>query len=88
MQIRDNLLKRDLYLFWGMHPRARFSMSIISYVLDCNKRDLEVMLQTMVEAGLVETHIQNGVTLYSLTANEEKRRAILEFARHDHKGLL
>lgn len=84
MQPRDNFIERDLYLFWGMHPRAKFSKPIISYVLDCNKRELEILLQTMVEAGLVETNIQNGVTLYSLTTNEEKRRLIQEYARHGH----
>jgi len=84
MQIRDNQVERELYLFWGMHPSAKFSKPIISYVLDCNKRELEIVLQAMVEAGLVETHIQNGVTLYSLTTNEERRRPILEFARRNY----
>ena len=67
-----------------MHPNAKFSKPIINYTLDCNKRELESELKAMVEAGLVETHIQNGVALYSLTTNEEKRRTILEFARYSH----
>ena len=67
-----------------MHHSAKFSKPIIKYGLDCNKRELEIVLQAMVEAGLVETHFQNGVTLYSLTTNEEKRRTILEFARHGY----
>ena len=77
-------VKRELLLFWGMHPNAKFSKSIIIYILDCNKRELETVLQAMVEAGLVETHIQNGVALYSLTTNEERRRPILEFARRNY----
>lgn len=84
MQPRDNLIKRDLYLFWGMHPSTKFSKPIISYVLDCNKRELEIVLQAMVEAGLVEKHIQNGVTLYPLTTNDEKRRIILEYVKHGY----
>ena len=81
--LKENV-KRELFLFWGIHPSAKFSKPIISYALDCNKRELEIVLQAMVEGGLVETHIQNGVTLYSLTTNEKKRRTILEFARHNH----
>ena len=77
-------VKRELFLFWGMHPNAKFSKPIINYTLDCNKRELESELKAMVEAGLVEVYIQNGVTLYSLTTNEERRRPILEFARHNY----
>jgi len=84
MQPRDNLVKRDLYLFWGMHPNAKFSRPVISYVMDCNKKELDVVLQAMVEAGIVEMQVQNGMTLYSLTTNEGIRKTILEFARHSH----
>jgi len=84
MEQRDNLLKRELYEFWGMHPNAKFSRPIISYALDCNKRELDSVLRAMVEIGLVETQVQNGVTMYSLTTNEDKRGSVMEFAKHNH----
>jgi hypothetical protein len=34
----------------------------------------------MVDAGLVDNHANNGLTFYSLTENEEKRRPVLELA--------
>ena len=82
MERRDNLIKRELYLFWGRHPNAKFSGSAISIALDCSTVEMARMLRAMVDAGLVETHTQNGVTFYLLTKNEERRRQVIEFARH------
>lgn len=76
----DNRVKRELLLFWGMHPNARFDRRTICYVLDCSKLDMERALRTMVEEGLLDKRISNGVTLYSLTPDEKKRRPILELA--------
>ena len=84
MERRDNLVERELYLFWGIHPNAVFSKSVIDFALDCSKSDLDGALQDMVAAHLLDANIQNGVTFYSLTKNEERRRPILEFARHNH----
>ena len=84
MQLKDNYVKRDLYLFWGMHPSVKVSKPVINYVLDCNKKELDSQLNAMVAAGLLEEHVQNGMTLYSLTTNEERRQTILEFVRHGH----
>ena len=84
MERGDNPAKRELYLFWGIHPNAKFSKPIIDFALDCNRSDLDNALQAMVAARLLDTNIQNGVTFYSLTKNEERRRPILEFARHSH----
>jgi hypothetical protein len=84
MERGDNPIKRELYFFWGIHPNAKFSRPIIDFALDCNMRDLDSALEAMVTAGLLDTNIQNGVTIYSLTKNEERRRPILEFAKHSH----
>jgi len=40
--------------------------------------DMERALRTMVEEGLLDKNICNGVTLYSLTTKDEGRRAVLE----------
>ena len=76
----DSRVKRELLLFWGMHPNARFDRRAICYALDCNKLDAERALRTMVEEGLLDETMCNSVTLYLLTTNEERRRAVLELA--------
>ena len=81
MELRDNLIKRELYLFWSRYPNVKFGRSAIKIAVACSMMEMDRALKAMVGDGLVETHIRNGVTLYSLTMNEEKRRPFLEFAR-------
>lgn len=76
----DSRVKRELLAFWGRHPNAKFSKRVLCYTLDCNKLDAERTLRAMVEAGLLDKHISNSVTLYSLTTNEDSRRPILALA--------
>lgn len=76
----NNRVKRELLNFWGRHPDARFSRYAICFALDCGKLEAEKALRAMVDAGLVDNHKNNGLTLYSLTKNEEKRRRVLELA--------
>ena len=76
----NNRVKRELLAFWGMHPNAKFGRRAICYALDCSKLEAERALRALVNAGLVDTHMNNGLTLYSLTRNEAKRRAVLELA--------
>jgi len=75
-----NPVKREFLAFLGRHPDAKFSRRVIRYALDRSKLKVEGVLRAMVEEGLLDKHISNGVTLYSLTRNEEKRRPILELA--------
>jgi hypothetical protein len=79
----NNRIKRELLDFWGRHPDARFSRYVICFALDCGKLEAERALKAMVDAGLVDNHENNGVTLYSLTKNEEKRRPVLELVALD-----
>jgi len=76
----DSRVKRELLLFWGMHPNARFDRRAICYALDCNKLDAERALTTMVGEGLLEETRCNGVALYQLTTIDERRRSVLELA--------
>ena len=76
----NDRIKRGLLFFWGMHPNARFDISIICYTVDCHKLDAERALKAMEEDGLVDKDMHNGVTLYSLTTNQERRRPVLELA--------
>ncbi len=63
-----------------MHPNTRFDSKAISYTLDCFKLDVETALEAMVAEGLVDGCTSNGVSLYSLTRNEDSRQPILELA--------
>ena len=67
-----------LLAFWGRHPDTGFTKSAICWALDCKKHDINRALKDMVEAGLIDMYECNSVLLYSLTANEERRRLVLE----------
>ena len=74
----DDQVKRELFFFWGCHPNAEFAGHIICYALDRGKLEMNRALRDLVKMGLVDTHSANGVNLYSLTTNEERRRPVLE----------
>jgi hypothetical protein len=76
----NNRVKRELLEFWGLHPDAKFSRYAICFALDCGKLEADRALRDMVDAGLVDNHANNGLPLYSLTRNEEKRQPVLELA--------
>ena len=77
----DNRVKRELLIFWGNHPNAKFARNAICYGLDCSKLEVDRALRALVKAGLVEVHIlNNDATFYSLTTNEERRHPVLELA--------
>ena len=76
----NNRVKRELLLFWGMHPQARFDRRAVCYALDCNRLEAEIALGAMVDEGLLDKDASNGVVLYLLTTNEARRRAVLELA--------
>lgn len=76
----NNRVKRELLAFWGMHPEARFSSYVICFALDCGKLEMNRALREMLDAGLIDNHTHNGLSLYSLTKNEEKRQTVLKLA--------
>ena len=76
----DNQVKRRLLFFWGSHPNAEFARNAIGYALDFSKLELDKALRVLVEAGLVDTHIHNDMTFYSLTTNNENRQPVLALA--------
>lgn len=79
-QYAGDRLKMELLAFWGRHPNAKFARGAISCALDCKRSAMDRALKDMVATGLVDTCKQNGVPFYSLTTNEEKRRAALQLA--------
>ena len=72
--------------FWGMHSKGRFDERTICYALDHELLDVDRELQVLVDAGIVEKEVENGVGLYWLTMNEAKRRSIVEWASPGHSG--
>ena len=76
----NNRVKRELLDFWGAHPSAKFSRLAIYSAMDYPKRDMERALKDMLAEGIVDMHICRGLTLYSLTINEERCQPILELA--------
>jgi hypothetical protein len=77
----NNRVRMELLLFWALHPNARFDRRAIGYALDCSKSDTEKGLKAMAEEGLLDENSCNGVTLYSLTTNIERRQPVLELAK-------
>ncbi len=73
-------------LFWGLHCNSKFNESTIGYALDYNTLDVERELESLVEAGIIDKDIEEGVTLYCLTLDEEKRRPIIAWARPGHSS--
>ena len=76
----NNQIKRELLLFWSMHPNAKFDRMVICHAVGCSKLDAKGALGAMVEEGLLNKHNSNDVTVYSLTTDEESRRPILALA--------
>ena len=81
-----NRLKRDLMFFWGLHSNGRFDEPTICYALDRDVAAVGKELQALLNAGIVEKEVDQGVALYFLTANEGKRRPIVEWASPGHSG--
>jgi len=79
----NNRARRGLLLFWSRYPSAKFSKPVIYSAVNYPKHDVEKALKDMVEEGIVVSSIQNKVTLYSLTLNEERRRKIIELSTLD-----
>ncbi len=72
--------KRELVLFWGMHPDDEFDSATLSYALDCGRTDAQQALHALVEAGLVDARVSDEKILYSLTTNRERRQVVVELA--------
>jgi predicted transcriptional regulator len=72
--------------FWGLHANGRFDESTICYALDNDISTVGKELQNLVDAGIIEREVDNGVTSYYLTLNEGKRRSIVEWASPGHSG--
>lgn len=76
----DNRAKRELIAFWGRHPDSEFPRWAICYAVDCTRLSINKALRDEVEEGLVDLHIRNDATLYSLTLDDTIRRPVVQLA--------
>ena len=73
---KRDLLITELLAFWGRHPNNKYTINIICYALDRNRRDVETALHEMITMGLVEMSRNYCECLYSLTKDQEKRSSV------------
>jgi len=79
----DNRLKKELLAFSNRHPNGKFTASTISCALDYRKVEVKKALEEMVKTGLIDAYIESGLTLYSLTKDENKRELVLQSLASD-----
>jgi hypothetical protein len=74
-----------LLRFFGEHPYTRFSRLAIpgKQSLDGRKSFLEKALKRLVDQGIVNECVQNGLSLYSLTKDETMGNLVTEMASLD-----
>jgi hypothetical protein len=75
----------ELLRFLGEHPRARFSRLALAHPLDGNngRLKIEIVLNHLIDKGMVKTYIENNVRLYSLTEEGSLRSLALDLAKLD-----
>ena len=84
----NSRVKRELLLFWGKHPNTNFTKFALCYAVDCSGLQAEDALAVQMEAGLVEMSTnEHGLTLYSLTSNEDLRQRVIQIAEIDYSQL-
>lgn len=75
--VHGGALTVEVVAFWHRHPDCRFAESTMCYGLGCRRLDLERAMKAMVEAGLVDVRVHDGMPFYSLTRDEGLRRQVM-----------
>jgi len=79
----DRYCLLELLRFWGRHPCTRFSQLVIIHALDSRRPYVERALRYLINMGVVRTHIDNNLPVYSLTEEESLRSPVLNVAKLD-----
>ncbi len=58
--------KLQVLLFWGRHPRGRFTIDCIVDALDTRKLYLKDAIETLVAEGVLRKQQDNGITFLSI----------------------
>jgi hypothetical protein len=74
-----------LLRFFVVHPQERYSELAITYAVDVrgDKPDIQQALIQMVNEGILQKNIDNGINFYRLTREESVRQVVLEMAEFD-----
>ena len=74
-----------LLRFFVVHPQERYSELAITYAVENrgDKLDVQRALAQMVNEGLLQEDIDNGIYFYRLTREEPLRQIVLEMAEFD-----
>jgi len=60
--------KMQVLLFWGRHPRAKFTLDCIADALDARRLNLKEAVEILVNEGVIEEQQDhNGVKWYSVS---------------------
>jgi hypothetical protein len=75
----------ELLRFFVAHPEGRFSKLAINYAVDNGhgQPEVENALAQLVNEGVLEIVIENGISFHRLTREEPVRRIVLEMAEFD-----
>jgi hypothetical protein len=75
----------ELLRFFAAHPEGRFSRLAINYAVDNGHGQWEVedALAQLVNEGVLQIVIENGISFHRLTREESVRRVVLEMAEFD-----
>ncbi len=79
----DDLCSLELLLFFSRHPNARFNRSAVLHVVSAKRFDSAVALKKLIDNGVIVTHTENGITLYSLTKSEPIQSLALKMLNID-----
>jgi hypothetical protein len=75
----------ELLRFFVAHPEGRFSRLAINYAIDISdsRPEVEDALTQLVNEGILQIVIENGISFHRLTREEPVRRLVLEMAEFD-----
>ncbi len=84
-QYADDHYCLELLRFFGGYPHARFSELAVVHALNSNNGKLYTKraLRRLMDEGVIRTHNENNVLLYSLTGDESLRSLASDLAKLD-----
>ena len=81
-------MELQLLLFWVRHPQAKLSLYSIASALDAARINLRNAIRSLIDKGILkEQHNSNGLTTYSLNADEQVHAYIENLGRLNSREL-
>jgi len=82
-EFSQDLCSLELLLFFSRHPHARFNRTAVLHASTAKNYDTNAALKVLVDKKIVISHIENGVTLYTLTKNEPAHSLAIQLVSID-----